>query len=66
MTEHSLLQGDTKFPPPSLYGFLIHLQKGPNFFWSPSRMKTREKRGRGGKEHCEAILSCFKTVIYEN
>ena len=41
------IQCDTKYLPPSLYGFLTRLQKGHNFFWSPSREKTG---GRGGEE----------------
>ena len=37
--------------------------KWSRFFLNPMREKTR---GRGGREHGNAIISCFKTMIYEN
>ena len=50
----------------SFYGFFIRLKNGPDFSEVLWERRPVEKRGRGGREHGNATLSYFKSVIYEN
>ena len=55
-----------KFPTLGLYSFFTRPPKGFDFSGVRREKRLRGKRERVGGEHGNALLSCFKTVIYEN
>ena len=54
------------FSPLGLIRLLTHLKKGFDFSGVRRKRRAWGMRGRGGREHGKAILSCIKSMLYES